>query len=141
MTTTEGETMSVYGDTYPAEQWGTEGGYWGDKVVKQGHADYCAANGHAHTVEGRTYCARCGAEVSTTTEGETMSTETIPSPSAPVFYPEEVAAITDAAVKLERAAHSAIVSGDDVGTGVALERLLFVLRNVTERAAEDAATN
>lgn len=42
--------------------------HWTDTVVTQGHADYCAAHGHADfAIDGRgqSYCPRCGDDLAT----------------------------------------------------------------------------
>lgn len=45
------------------KNWRAEMAYAEGRVVMQGHADYCAENGHArHTVDGveQVFCPRCG---------------------------------------------------------------------------------
>ncbi len=51
----------LYRNSFPLAQ--PEDAHWTDRVVTQGHADYCAEYGHATwTQDGitRTFCPRCG---------------------------------------------------------------------------------
>lgn len=52
--------MNEFAASFPAV---STSDHWTDRVIKQGHVDYCAENGHAtHTIDGieQERCPRCG---------------------------------------------------------------------------------
>lgn len=69
--------LSAYARSFPAAA--PADAHWTERTVKQGHADYCAAYGHASwTEDGHTvpWCPRCGESMDASAAAAALSMET-----------------------------------------------------------------